>query len=120
MKDSLHALMEANHNNNACVICDGTGNNIYKINTCCDECLGTGFNTILGRKDADIALKEMLSTIDSSFMRDIQLKAVKQAFELVPSSEIIYENEEDEIMIVKLFEDIFIAFDSNGVKWVQY
>ena len=117
---SLHTLMESNHDNKSCAVCEGTGHNVYKVNKSCDECLGTGFNMILPRKDADVALKKMLSTIDSSFMKDIQLKAVKTAFEIVPSSEVIYENEENEMMIVKLFEDVFIALDSNGVKWVQY
>ena len=117
MKQSLYNMMEKTHSNKMCVICDGDGH-IHQNK--CDECLGTGFDMIIPRKDSDIALKKMLSTIDSDFMRDIQLEAIKKAFEMVPSSEIIYENEEDGIMIIKLFEYIFIAFDQNGVKWIQY
>lgn len=118
MTQSLYNLMKESHHNNMCVMCDGRG--FVALGNTCDECFGTGFDTIIPRKDSDIALKKMLSTIDSDFMRDIKLGAVKKAFEMVPSSEIIYENEEDDIMIIKLFEYIFIAFDQNGVKWIQY
>lgn len=87
----------------------------------CTECSGTGYGMILPRPDADKALKKMIKTLTPEFMRDIPLESVKQKFDIIPTNEIIFEDYDEGILILKLFRDIIICIrQDDGFAWIEY
>lgn len=86
----------------------------------CPTCLGTGLGEILPVEHADKALKKMIKICTPEFFRDIPFAAVKYAFLSNPTAETLYENEDEDILIIKLFEDVVICFKDKRVAWVEY
>jgi len=86
----------------------------------CPECVGTGYDTILPRPDADKALKKMIKILTPDFMENVQLKTIKEKFLIIPSSEIIVEDCDEGVLILRLFKHIVICITHNGFAWIKH
>lgn len=112
-----------------CKKCDGSGRVVdirdkhlhHTSSTVeCSECMGTGFGEVLPVEHADKALKKMIKICTPEFFNDIPFTAVKHAFMVNPTAETIYENEGEDILIIKLFEDVVICFKDKRVAWIEF